>query len=432
MSVIITPIITNAGLGVFTPMATGIEFTFTHVAVGTGTSAASPTDTALENEIARFPIAGGGVVTGGQAVSINALITNHGNANPQDYDITEFGFYGLDGSNNTVLFAIYRTNTTIVSKVSGADISAPFVMGLAALPTNNITVQIDTNASAMLALLGQHTAANHPHTQYKRTLDNSERLKAADGVDNDDVVTKGQLKSSIAAADFGVFSNEQTFNTVGAFNFVVPQNVSRVVVELQAAGGGGGLGGGNDGGAEVGAAGGGGASGQWISVLIFNLVENDELNITIGSKGLGGTLSVSATDASDTFVNVDGRDNSTVIAKGGRKGQQGGAGDNNGSDAPYRGAGGLVWNVSSVNMRFCTRVSDVFEASGIGGGQTGAPCAGGNSLFGIGGSQGADYPTVGNGENGTLGAGGGGGAGGTGSAGGNGGDGGDGYVKVYW
>ena len=30
---------TNAGLNVFTPMATGIEFTFTHVAVGTGTSA---------------------------------------------------------------------------------------------------------------------------------------------------------------------------------------------------------------------------------------------------------------------------------------------------------------------------------------------------------------------------------------------------------
>ena len=153
MSVIISPIITNAGLGVFAPSATGIEFTFTHVAVGTGTSVASAANTALENEIARFPIAGGGMVTGGQAVSINALITNHANANPQNYDITELGFYGIDGASNTVLFAIYRQNTPLIGKVSGADIAAPFVLGLAALPVNNMTVQIDTNTSQALALI---------------------------------------------------------------------------------------------------------------------------------------------------------------------------------------------------------------------------------------------------------------------------------------
>lgn len=193
MSIIISPIITTVGLGVFTPLATGIEFTFTHVAVGTGTSAASVADTALEHEIARFPIAGGGMVTGGQAVSINALITNHANANPQNYDITELGFYGIDGASNTVLFAIYRQNTTIISKVSGADISLPFVLGLAALPVNNMTVQIDTNTSATLALLGQHVASSHPHTQYKRTLDNTERLKIATAVDADEAIRKDEL-----------------------------------------------------------------------------------------------------------------------------------------------------------------------------------------------------------------------------------------------
>lgn len=193
MSIIISPIITNAGLSVFTPSATGIEFTFTHVAVGTGTSVASAANTALENEIARFPIAGGGMVTGGQAVSINGLITNHANANPQNYDITELGFYGVDSNSNTVLFAIYRTNTTIVRKVSGADITLPFVLGLAALPVNNMTVQIDTNTSAILALLGQHTASSHPHTQYKRTLDNTERLKIATAVDADEAIRKDEL-----------------------------------------------------------------------------------------------------------------------------------------------------------------------------------------------------------------------------------------------
>lgn len=193
MSIIISPIITTVGLSVFTPSATGIEFTFTHVAVGTGTSVASAANTALENEIARFPIAGGGMVTGGQAVSINGLITNHANANPQNYDITELGFYGVDGASNVILFAIYRTNTTIIRKVSGADISVPFILGLAALPVNNMTVQIDTNTSAILALLGQHTASSHPHTQYKRTLDNSERLKIATAVDADEAIRKDEL-----------------------------------------------------------------------------------------------------------------------------------------------------------------------------------------------------------------------------------------------
>jgi len=193
MSVIINPIITNAGLNVFTPMATGIEFTFTHVAVGTGTSAVNANATALQNEIARFPIAGGGINLDGKSASINALITNHANANPQDYDITEFGFYGVDGANNTVLFAIYRTNTTIIRKSPNADIAVPFVLGVSALPINNMTVQIDTNASAMLALLGQHVAANHPHTQYKRILDNTERLKIATAVEADEAIRKDEL-----------------------------------------------------------------------------------------------------------------------------------------------------------------------------------------------------------------------------------------------
>lgn len=193
MSVIINPIITNAGLNVFTPMATGIEFTFTHVAVGTGTSAVNANATALENEIDRFPIAGGGINLDGKSASINALITNHANANPQDYDITEFGFYGLDGNNNTVLFAIHRQNTTIVHKVSGADIALSFVIGLSALPTENMTVTIDTNTSGALALLGQHVAANHPHTQYKRILDNTERLKIATAVEADEAIRKDEL-----------------------------------------------------------------------------------------------------------------------------------------------------------------------------------------------------------------------------------------------
>lgn len=195
MPVTFSPIITDLGQGVFVPLATGIEFTFTHVAVGTGTSAVNSTATALENEIARFPIAGGGINSGGKSASINALITNHTNANPQNYNISEIGFFGLDASSNTILFAIYRQGTTIINKVAGVDIAIPFSLGLGALPASNITVQLDTNISAMMALLGQHSSLNHPHTQYKRTLNNTERLKLADGVDNDEGASIGQLNA---------------------------------------------------------------------------------------------------------------------------------------------------------------------------------------------------------------------------------------------
>ena len=58
-----------------------------------------------------------------------------------------------------MLFCLpFTPNTTIIRKVSGADISVPFILGLAALPVIISTVQIDTNTSAILALLGQHTA----------------------------------------------------------------------------------------------------------------------------------------------------------------------------------------------------------------------------------------------------------------------------------
>jgi len=489
MSIIISPVITDVGLGVFTPSATGIEFTFTHVSVGTGTSIATSAVTALENEIARFPIAGGGIVTGGQAVSINALITNHLNANPQNYVITEIGFHGLNATGDTILFAIHRQSTAIIAKVSGADIACPFVFGLAALPAENMTVMIDADASAMLALLGQHVAANHPHTQYKRTLDNTERLKIADGVAADDAVSKGQLEAeattragvdsalagqiaqevldrqagdtseatarengdlalaialaaeitnrenAVAQVNFAVFDNEATYNTIGTHTFTVPANVNRVIVELQAPGGGGGQGGGNDGGAEIGGGGGAGASGQWLSVLIFNLMAGDEIVIIIGAKGLGGhSGSTPATAGGDVSFSVTGRANSLTVAKGGRAGAKGLPGDNNGSNPSYRGQGGALWGTSSVKMRFCTRVADVYEESGIGGIQTIHGGKGGDSLFGEGGEGGLGYSGLAAqaGEDGILGSGGGGGGGQGGTGGGVGGDGGEGFAKVYW
>ena len=240
-------------------------------------------------------------------------------------------------------------------------------------------------------------------------------------------------ENAVAQANFAVFDNETTYTTAGTHTFIVPANVNRVIVELQAAGGGGGQGGGNDGGAEIGGGGGGAASGQWLSVLIFNLVAGDEIVITIGARGLGGhSGSTPATAGGDVSFSITGRANSLTLAKGGRAGAKGLPGDDNGSNPSYRGQGGTLWGSSSVKMRFCTRVADIYEESGEGGLQLINGGKGGDSLFGEGGTAGAGHPTVGAGGNGTLGSGGGGGGGGTGTGGGAGGDGGDGFANVYW
>lgn len=255
MSIAITPIITNAGLGVFIPAATGIEFTFTHVAVGTGTSAASAANTALENEIARFPIAGGGINTDGKSASINALIVNHTNANPQNYDISEFGFYGLNSVGATVLFMIYRQNTRIINKVSGVDIAIPFSLALSSLPANNITVQLDTNISAMLALLGQHTSSSHPHTQYKRYSDSSQVCKVANGVDDKDAVNVEQLEAVVGMVNSSLGGANHTVFSGSGNNFVVEANSSVRIVLIGGGAGGGGSGSGGGGYGNVGAVG---------------------------------------------------------------------------------------------------------------------------------------------------------------------------------
>jgi hypothetical protein len=176
--------------------------------------------------------------------------------------------------------------------VSGADISLPFVLGLAALPVNNMTVQIDTNASAMLVLLGQHVASIHPHTQYKRTLDNTERLKIANGVDNDEAVSKGQLDAEATVrenADLAVlgqlnsvvFMGDTHTAILGAVNVVItlaPNKTIRVI--LVGGGGGGGAGG-------SGAGGYGGNGGDGGDTVIYPT--GDAANFFVKAKGgLGG------------------------------------------------------------------------------------------------------------------------------------------------
>lgn len=459
------------------------KLSLTTIKVGLAKYSTVGNETALQNPLPNtFSIGGGGVQAGSGQIRFTPIL-----ASTTRIEAFEIGLFTDTG----ILFAIAATPSNTPLLVIEPDIEAIFSMNVALtnVDPDSIEIVVDVNAPLAVVMMGQHLAAAHPHSQYKRTNDASERLKVADGQSNDEAISKGQLNSeattragvdsalsgqiaqevldrqagdtaeatarengdlalavalaaeitnrenAVAQVNFAVFDNEATYNAIGTHTFTVPANVNRVIVELQAPGGGGGQGGGNDGGAEIGGGGGAGASGQWLSVLIFNLMAGDEIVITIGAKGLGGhSGSTPATAGGDVSFSVTGRANSLIVAKGGRAGAKGSPGDDNGSNPSYRGQGGALWGSTSLKMRFCTRVADVYEESGIGGIQTIHGGKGGDSLFGEGGEGGLGYSGLAAqaGEDGTLGSGGGGGGGQGGTGGGVGGDGGEGFAKVYW
>jgi uncharacterized membrane protein YgcG len=251
-------------------------------------------------------------------------------------------------------------------------------------------------------------------------------FQVEDAVDLKDAVNLGQMQNSISA-DWN-FVNTEYYSTPGAHNWVIPPGVYRAIFDIQAGGGGGGQGGGSDGGSESGAGGSGGASGQFVRVLVYNLLPGQNVDIMVGHGGTRGGLVTGMTAGPGLASGVTINSN-VIAAKGGNFGVRGGFGDDNGSAPPWRGAGGAEQPFYPVTAPFVIG-STPYQESGEGGGQSIYGGKGGDSATGTGGTGG----TAGVGGLGVLGSGGGGGLGqpGAPSHGYAGGDGGDGYVKVYY
>ncbi|WP_026470356.1 phage tail-collar fiber domain-containing protein [Alkanindiges illinoisensis] len=144
-----------------------LHVSLSHIAVGSakynGATAAN-TKTALTNELARYPLNGGGVDATSHTlrfvVNIEATITA---------DIFEVGLY----TNTGVLFAVAAVtgNSPLIQLVTNIVTIVTIGLTFVDVDFSNIQIMIDPNTPVAIALMNQHLAHQNPHPQYAKKLD---------------------------------------------------------------------------------------------------------------------------------------------------------------------------------------------------------------------------------------------------------------------
>jgi hypothetical protein len=194
----VQPTITAAGLAaIFNAQSTGVEFAISHIAFGTGQYNPNGTETALQAEKVRVPIAGGGRISPTQ-IQIYA-IAQAAAGNP--FFVGEIGFFGDGGATLLAVYSSTATPNLFLSDTVSTSVS--YALGLAALPANSVTVTIDPSASAALLIMGAHVAAADPHPQY---------VQKVNGVAFYDATLTFNLHAQIIGDDGLVYQSVQANN----------------------------------------------------------------------------------------------------------------------------------------------------------------------------------------------------------------------------
>ena len=170
----------------------GLDLQIKYIAVGSGkynAATAAATKTALTTELERYLVNGGEIEptthTLRFTVNLNSSITA---------DVYEIGLF----DENNVLFAVASSTTTPLVQLINEVITI-ITFGFSLDDVDNITLMLDVNSPLAVTLMNQHTAHEHPHAQYKRINDDTERLKVANGTDPKDAVNKEQLDAEATA-----------------------------------------------------------------------------------------------------------------------------------------------------------------------------------------------------------------------------------------
>lgn len=169
---IIDPKITDAGLAAaINAQTNGFALAITHIALGTGkynsdTQGAGMTSMTARKEFRS--IAGGNVQgTGGFRVSV---LFDAWLGSPSTYEATELGFYAGNPDEGGVLFAVWSHPSDVMVQRNSLTFASSYALQLTRVPAGSITVKIDPDASAALALLSLHEGATDPHPGYVRKI----------------------------------------------------------------------------------------------------------------------------------------------------------------------------------------------------------------------------------------------------------------------
>jgi len=162
-----TPIIftlTNAGLNAALDAdANGLTLSLTQIGIGSGKYTPAATRTALQTEIARYPLSGGDVESNSKTLRFSAILES-----VTTQQAFEVGLFTSTG----VLFAVASTTGTDPLILVTANIAfvGSFGLVVSEIPPGSVTVVTDPNAPLAVVLLNQHVTNPNPHPQYAMKL----------------------------------------------------------------------------------------------------------------------------------------------------------------------------------------------------------------------------------------------------------------------
>ncbi|MCX8017408.1 MAG: phage tail protein [Rhodocyclaceae bacterium] len=131
MSIALQPVITQAGLSaVFAAQSDGLQARISHIALGEAGYTASTSQTSLQQERGRYPIATGERLSP-QQIRVAALANDNLN-----YWVREVGVI-LDGG---VLLAVWSSDQPVAHKSAGVELLLSFDLRLDALPPNSVNL----------------------------------------------------------------------------------------------------------------------------------------------------------------------------------------------------------------------------------------------------------------------------------------------------
>ncbi len=150
------PRITAAGLALFTNQAPGFSVSVTHIALGSAVYDPTGTETALQSEFARFPIATGADISPSQ-IQVGVLVTD---ADPQARStsnkyVGEIGFY----VGSTLLAVLSQADRALFYKSPDLDVPISYVLDFSTLPPGSLRVGAPGLSSSLQ--LAAQTAQAH-------------------------------------------------------------------------------------------------------------------------------------------------------------------------------------------------------------------------------------------------------------------------------
>lgn len=164
--------LTNAGINAaIDAEGPGLSITVSELAIGTGKYDPDATETALQAETHRYPLAGAGVNAASHTLQFTSVLEA-----ASQTEAFEIGLFTDTG----ILFAVASTTgvNPLVVLYAGIAFVASFGLSLAGIPAGTVTVSVDPTASVAASMLQQHLAASNPHPQYASVLNVAASLDA--------------------------------------------------------------------------------------------------------------------------------------------------------------------------------------------------------------------------------------------------------------